>query len=89
MLGWIIAIIVGALIGWLASKVMGTDSQQGAIANIAVGIIGSALGRWVFGDLLGIGSAQAAGGFSLAGLAFGIIGAVVLIWILKLVGVFK
>ncbi|GHD66544.1 GlsB/YeaQ/YmgE family stress response membrane protein [Jeongeupia chitinilytica] len=88
-MGWIIAIIVGALIGWLASKVMGTDSQQGAIANIIVGIVGSALGRWVFGDLLGIGSAQSAGGFSLAGLAFGILGAVVLIWVLKLVGVFK
>ncbi|MBM3117585.1 GlsB/YeaQ/YmgE family stress response membrane protein [Jeongeupia naejangsanensis] len=88
-MGWIIAIIVGALIGWLASKVMGTDSQQGSIANIIVGIVGSSLGRWVFGDLLGIGAAQAAGGFSLAGLAFGILGAVVLIWLLKLVGFFK
>ena len=45
---WIIAILVGALIGWLASLVMKTDAQQGAIANILVGIIGAALGRWIF-----------------------------------------
>ncbi|NDV12929.1 GlsB/YeaQ/YmgE family stress response membrane protein [Crenobacter caeni] len=88
-MGWIITLIVGALIGWLASKVMGTDAQQGAIANILVGIVGSALGRWVFGDLLGFSSADAAGSFSLSGLAFGILGAVILIFVLKLVGVFK
>lgn len=88
-MGWIITLFVGALIGWLASKIMGTDAQQGAIANILVGIVGSALGRWVFGDLLGFASADAAGGFSLAGLAFGILGAVILIFVLKLVGVFK
>ncbi|TJZ71711.1 GlsB/YeaQ/YmgE family stress response membrane protein [Chitiniphilus eburneus] len=88
-MGWIIAILVGALIGWLASKIMGTDSQQGAIANILVGIVGSALGSWLFGTVLGIGSAGAAGGFSLAGLTFGVLGAVVLIFILKLLGIFK
>ncbi len=88
-MGWIVTILAGALIGWLASKVMGTDAQQGAIANILVGIVGSALGKWIFGDLLGIGSAYAAGGFSIAGLVFGILGAVVLIFLLKMVGIFK
>jgi uncharacterized membrane protein YeaQ/YmgE (transglycosylase-associated protein family) len=86
-MGWIIAIIVGGLIGWLASKVMGTS--EGIIANIIVGIIGSSLGRWVFGDLLGIGSAWKAGSFSLAGLAFGVLGAVILLWILKMIGIVK
>ena len=58
---WIIAILVGALIGWLASVVMKTDARQGALANIVIGIVGSALGRWLFGDVLGIGGAVAAG----------------------------
>lgn len=88
-MGWIITILIGALIGWLASKVMGTDAEQGTIANILVGVIGSALGRWIFGDLLGIGSAFRAGGFSLAGIGFGVLGAIVLIFILKAVGIFR
>ncbi|HSC81083.1 MAG TPA: GlsB/YeaQ/YmgE family stress response membrane protein [Chitinolyticbacter sp.] len=89
MIDILVAIVVGALIGWIASKVMGTDSQQGAIANIIVGIVGSALGSWLFGSVLGFGGASAAGGFSIAGLVFGVLGAVVLIFILKLLKVFK
>lgn len=82
-MGWIIAILVGALIGWLASLVMGTDARQGALANIVIGIVGSALGRWLFGDVLHIGGAVAAGSFSLLGLLWGVLGAVVLIFILR------
>lgn len=88
-MGWIVAIIVGALIGWIASKMMGTDQQQGALANIAIGIVGSLLGSWLFGDVLGIGSANAAGDFSFMGLVWGVIGAVVLIFILKALKVLK
>ncbi|XZG70907.1 GlsB/YeaQ/YmgE family stress response membrane protein [Chitinibacteraceae bacterium HSL-7] len=88
-MGLIISILVGALIGWLASKIMKTDAQQGAILNIVVGIVGSALGSWLFGSLLGVDAAASAGSFSLAGLTFGILGAVALIWLLKLVKVFK
>lgn len=88
-MGWIITLIVGGLIGWLASKVMGTDAQQGIIANVLVGIVGSALGRGVFGSVLGIGAADNAGAFSLTGLGFGILGAVILLFVLKLLGVFK
>lgn len=84
---WIIAILVGALIGWLASLVMGTDARQGALANIIIGIVGSALGRWLFGDVLRIGGATAAGSFSLIGLLWGVLGAVVLIFILRAVRV--
>ena len=86
---WIIAILVGALIGWLASLVMRTDAQQGAIANILVGIIGAALGRWIFADVLNIGGASAAGGFSLAGIFWGILGAIILIWLLRALRVFR
>lgn len=73
-MGWIITLIVGALIGWIASLIMKTDAQQGTIANILVGIVGSALGKWIFADLLGIGSAFAAGRFSPSGLIFGVLG---------------
>jgi uncharacterized membrane protein YeaQ/YmgE (transglycosylase-associated protein family) len=65
---WLVIILVGALIGWLASLVMKTDGQQGTIANILIGIFGAALGRWLFGDVIGIGGAQVAGTFSFTGL---------------------
>lgn len=80
---WIVTILVGALIGWLASKMMGTDEQQGALANIGIGIVGSLLGSWLFGNVLGIGGANTAGSFSFWGLIWGIVGAVILIGLLK------
>lgn len=88
-MGWIIAIIVGAIIGWLASIIMGTDWEQGAIANIAIGIVGSLLGKWIFADILGIGGAYSAGSFSLVGIFWGVVGAIVLILILKALRVLK
>lgn len=86
-MSWIVAILVGALIGWLASLIMGTNARQGALANIIIGIVGSALGRWLFADVLGIGGAAAAGGFSLLGILWGVLGAIVLIFILRAVRV--
>jgi uncharacterized membrane protein YeaQ/YmgE (transglycosylase-associated protein family) len=88
-MGIIIAILVGALIGWIASMIMETDAQQGAIANIIIGIVGSLLGQWLFGDVLHIGNASLAGGFSLAGLFWGVVGAVILIAILRAIRVFR
>lgn len=88
-MSWIVLIIVGALIGWLASKIMATDEQQGGIANILIGIVGAILGKWLFADVLGIGSAAAAGDFSLMGVLWGILGAVILIAILKALNVLK
>ena len=82
-MSWIVAIIVGALVGWIASMIMGTDREQGALANIVIGIVGALLGRWIFGSLLGIGSAASAGALSLWGIIWGIVGAVILIAILK------
>ena len=79
----IVALLVGALIGWVASLIMKTDEQQGALANIIIGIIGAGLGRWLFADVLGLGGAASAGSFNLVGLFWGVVGAVVLIAILK------
>jgi uncharacterized membrane protein YeaQ/YmgE (transglycosylase-associated protein family) len=83
VLGWIIAILVGALIGWLASLIMKTDKKQGPIANILVGIAGAAVARWLFGGVLGIGGAASAGSLSLLGLFWGVLGAVILIYVLR------
>lgn len=88
-MGWIILILVGALIGWIASKLMRTDEQQGALGNIIIGIVGSLLGSWLFGSVLGIGGASSAGTLSLWGIVWGVIGAVVLIAILKAFKILK
>ncbi len=48
-MGFIAWIIIGGLAGWIASKVMGTDAQQGVIMNIVVGILGGLLGGWLLG----------------------------------------
>ncbi len=86
---WIIAIVIGGIMGWVASLIMNTDAEQGTLANIVIGVVGAALGRWIFGGLLGIGSAASAGALSLYGLLWGIVGAVVLIGILKAVHVLR
>ena len=84
-MGIIIYLIVGALIGWIASML--TKSGGGTILHIVIGIVGSVLGSFVFSDLLHIGGAASAGSFSLPGFFWGVLGAVLLIAILKAVGV--
>ena len=79
----IIALIIGGVIGWIASLIMKTGAQMGIIANVIVGIVGSALGYWLSG-LLGMASA---GGFMQWLFAIG--GAVILIAILKALNIFK
>jgi uncharacterized membrane protein YeaQ/YmgE (transglycosylase-associated protein family) len=82
-MGLIIAIIVGGIIGWLASLIMKTNAQMGVLANIVVGMVGSALGHFIAG-ILGI----AAYG-SLGGLIISLVGAVLLIAILRVLGLFR
>ncbi|HEY2387990.1 MAG TPA: GlsB/YeaQ/YmgE family stress response membrane protein [Candidatus Binatia bacterium] len=81
-MNWIVTIIVGAIVGWLASMVMKTNAQMGAIANVLVGIVGSGLGFWLAG-MLGLTTGSAIGGWLIA-----VAGAAVLIFLLKAVGVF-
>ena len=47
----LVTLIIGAVVGWLASLLMKTNSQMGSIANIVVGIIGAGLGHWLAGAL--------------------------------------
>ncbi len=53
-MNFIIWLVVGGLIGWIASKIMRTDAQQGVFLNIVVGIVGSMLGGWLISPLVGI-----------------------------------
>jgi uncharacterized membrane protein YeaQ/YmgE (transglycosylase-associated protein family) len=82
-MNWIVTIVVGGIIGWLASLIMKTDAQMGIIANVLVGIVGSSLGFWLAG-VLGLAAYGAIAGWCVA-----VVGAIVLILILKAVGVFK
>ncbi len=82
-MGWIIALIVGGIAGWLASNVMNRDASMGIFWNIVVGCIGSLIGNAVAGPLLGIsGSVQE---FSLTGLIIAFVGAVILLGIVNMV----
>jgi len=80
----IIWLVVGGLIGWVASMIMKTDAQQGLILNVVVGIIGALLGGWVLSPLLGAGTINSSD-FSLAGLGVSLLGAVILLAIVNLV----
>jgi uncharacterized membrane protein YeaQ/YmgE (transglycosylase-associated protein family) len=79
----LIAIVVGGIVGWLASLIMKTGAQMGILANIVVGIVGSALGHWL-APKLGLVPEDGVGRWLVA-----IAGAVLLIFVLKLLRVFR
>lgn len=79
----IIMLIVGGLIGWVASMVMRTNAQQGVILNIVVGIVGALLAGLLLAPLLGTGTLTQ-GDFSLSSLLVSLLGAVVLLAIVNL-----
>lgn len=76
LLAWI---IFGALVGWIASIIMKTDSQQGGVANIIVGIVGALIGGFVSQSLGGSGVT----GFNLMSFLVALLGAVILIMIVS------
>ncbi len=77
-MNFIIWLIIGGVIGWLASIVMRTDGQQGIILNVVVGIVGSYIGGWIFGPMLGM--AGSAGPYVSA-----FLGAIVLLAVINLI----
>lgn len=79
----IIWLVVGGLIGWLASLVMKTDAQQGVILNVVVGVVGAVLGGWLLSPLLGAGTLNQ-GDFSLLGLLVSFGGAIILLFVVNL-----
>jgi uncharacterized membrane protein YeaQ/YmgE (transglycosylase-associated protein family) len=82
-MSWIVTIVIGGIIGWLASIVMKTNAQMGLVANVLVGVVGSVLGAWLAG-VLGVPATNAVVGYIIS-----IVGAVILIAILKALGFFK
>jgi uncharacterized membrane protein YeaQ/YmgE (transglycosylase-associated protein family) len=78
-MGIILWIIFGALVGWIASMIMNTDAQQGALLNIIVGITGAVLGGWIMNFFDKSGTT----GFNLYSFIVALLGAVVLIAIVK------
>lgn len=80
-MGWLAAIIVGGIAGWLAEKFMKSD--MGLLMNILLGIIGAVLFNFIFGSVLGLYAAGAS--FSLGYLLAGFIGACILIFIARAV----
>lgn len=84
MINFILWLLFGALIGWLASIVMRTDAQQGALMNIVVGIVGAFLGGLIFNLLGGTGVNINDSAFNLGSLVVSFIGAVVLLGIVNM-----
>jgi uncharacterized membrane protein YeaQ/YmgE (transglycosylase-associated protein family) len=83
MINLIIWLVIGGVIGWVASMIMRTDGQQGILLNVVVGIIGAALAGWVISPLVGVGTINQ-GSFSLGALVVSLLGAIVLLAIVNL-----
>jgi uncharacterized membrane protein YeaQ/YmgE (transglycosylase-associated protein family) len=82
-MGWIVTLVIGGIVGWLASIVMKTNAQMGIIANVLVGVVGSMLGSWIAG-LLGLAPTGGILRFVVA-----IVGAMLLILVLRAIGLFR
>ena len=79
----ILILIVGGVIGWLASMVMRTDGQQGIVLNIVVGVVGAVLAGYVVTPLIG-GTPITSGAFDVMSLLSSFIGAVILLAVVNL-----
>ncbi|HZV98203.1 MAG TPA: GlsB/YeaQ/YmgE family stress response membrane protein [Methylophilaceae bacterium] len=82
-MNFLIWIIIGGILGWLASLVMRTDAQQGIVLNIIVGIVGALLGGWLLAPLFGTGTINQ-NDFSVGSLLVSFLGAVILLAVVNL-----
>jgi uncharacterized membrane protein YeaQ/YmgE (transglycosylase-associated protein family) len=82
-MSFILWIVVGGLLGWVASMIMGTNDTQGKLLNIVVGIVGAFLSGLLLAPMLGTGTINQ-GDFSIGSLLVSLVGAVVLLWIVNL-----
>lgn len=79
----IIYLIAGAIVGYIASRIMRTNSQQGLLLDIVVGIIGAFLAGYFISPLLGIGTINDA--ITIPTMLVTLLGSVVLLWIVKMI----
>ncbi len=82
-MGILVYLIVGGLIGWIASIIMRTDAQQGIILNVVVGIIGALIAGFLVAPHLGTGTINS-GDFTVSGLLVSLVGAIILLAIVNL-----
>lgn len=82
-MNFIIWIIIGGILGWVASMIMRTDEQQGMILNVVVGIVGALLGGWLLAPLFGTGTINQ-NDFSIGSLLVSLLGAVILLAVVNL-----
>ncbi len=82
-MNFIIWLVVGGLIGWVASMIMKTYAQQGLILNVVVGIVGAFLGGWLISPLVGVPTINQ-DAFSLSAMLVSLLGAVILLAIVNL-----
>lgn len=80
----IILLIVGGIIGWVASLIMRTDAQQGVLLNVVVGIVGALLAGFIITPLIG-GASITDGALNITSILISLLGAVVLLGIVNLV----
>ena len=83
-MNFIIWLVIGGLIGWLASMLMKTDGQQGIFLNVTVGVVGAMLGGWFISPLVGVATINQ-NNFSMPALLVSFVGAVILLAIVNLV----
>ncbi len=83
-MNFILWILVGGLIGWVASIVMRTDAQQGIFLNVIVGVVGALIAGWIISPLVGIPTINQ-DAFSLPALLVSLLGAIVLLGVVNLV----
>jgi uncharacterized membrane protein YeaQ/YmgE (transglycosylase-associated protein family) len=80
----ILVIVIGGIIGWIASMIMRTDAQQGVFMNIIIGVVGSLLAGFILSPFLG-GAPITSGELSVSSLLISLLGAVVLLAIINMV----
>ncbi len=83
MINFIVWLIAGAIIGWLASRMMGTDGQQGTLLDIVVGVVGAFVAGWFLTPLFGISTINQ-NNFSLPALLVSLMGAILLLAVVRL-----
>jgi uncharacterized membrane protein YeaQ/YmgE (transglycosylase-associated protein family) len=83
MINLILWLVVGGVIGWIASLIMKTDAQQGILLNVVVGIVGAALGGFLLSPLFGLPTINESA-FSIGSLLVSLLGAVILLAIVNL-----
>ncbi len=80
-MSWIIFLIFGGVVGWVASLIMHTDGQQGIILNVIVGIVGAMIGNWIATQM----GFATGGPYSITSFVVALIGAIILIAVVKMI----